>query len=103
MCIHTHTHTVFNIIQCFFYMKDHKKSWLLVMANCKKTLKTNAFKLADIKWRLFFFKALNIFSSTDTLIHVLCLTNGSCILQNCTFGPVFPHALTANQQKLSGV
>lgn len=52
--IYTHTHTVFNIIQCFFYMKDHKKSWLLVMANCKKTLKTNAFKLADIKWRLFF-------------------------------------------------
>lgn len=51
----------------------------------------------------FFFKALNIFSSTDALIHALCLTNGSCILQNCTLGPVLPHALTANQQKLSEV
>lgn len=50
-----------------------------------------------------FLKALNIFSSTDTLIHALCLTNGSCIRQNCTLGPVLPHALTANQQKLSGV
>lgn len=50
-----------------------------------------------------FLKALNIFSSADTLIHALCLTNGSCILQNCTLGPVLPHSLTANQQKLSGV
>lgn len=72
------------------------------MKNCQKNLKTSVFKLTDIKWRLFL-KALNIFSSADTLIHALCLTNGSCILQNCTLGPVLPHSLTANQQKLSGV
>lgn len=51
----------------------------------------------------FFLKALNIFSNIDTLNHALCLTNSSCILQNHMLGPVLPHALTANQQKLSGI
>lgn len=79
----------------------HKISLLALMRNGKINLKTNVFKLTDTKLKVFFLKALNIFSSADTLIRAPCLTNGSCILQNCTLGPVLPHSLTANQQKLS--